>query len=93
MCEITLSCILCGLFPVLCTVVLAWVIFKTFNGHQDEKSLVGKHVLITGGSSGIGLEVAKNVVRRGAHCTIVARNKQRLEEAVKEITREKVIIN
>ena len=31
------------------------------------------HVVITGGSSGIGLSVAKKVVMEGGHVTIIAR--------------------
>ena len=47
--------------------------------------LHGKHVLITGGSSGIGLEVAKQYISRGASVTIMARNKQRLAAAVSQL--------
>lgn len=44
-----------------------------------------KHVMVTGGSSGIGLEAAKEYLRRGAHVTIVARTKSKLDIAVKEL--------
>ncbi len=37
-----------------------------------------KHVLVTGGSSGIGLELAKEYIRLGAHVTIMARDMKRL---------------
>ncbi|OWF34764.1 3-ketodihydrosphingosine reductase-like [Mizuhopecten yessoensis] len=47
--------------------------------------LDGAHVLITGGSSGIGKEIAKLVISRGAKVTIMARNQQRLAEAKEEI--------
>jgi 3-dehydrosphinganine reductase len=40
-----------------------------------------KHVLITGGSSGIGLAVAKQFVQKGAHVHLFARREQALEEA------------
>lgn len=45
----------------------------------------GKHVLITGGSSGIGKELARLLVTTGATVTIVARNKERLEKAATEL--------
>ena len=45
----------------------------------------GKHVLITGGSIGIGLEIAKEYVGKGANITIVARNETRLKEAQAEL--------
>jgi 3-dehydrosphinganine reductase len=45
----------------------------------------GKNVLITGGSSGIGLEIAIAFGRWGANLFLVARNKARLDEAEKKI--------
>lgn len=44
-------------------------------------SVRNKHVLITGGSSGIGLSIAREVVERGARVTILARNKAKLDAA------------
>lgn len=41
----------------------------------------GKHVLVTGGSSGIGLAIAEAFAARGADVTIVARSRDRLEAA------------
>jgi 3-dehydrosphinganine reductase len=43
--------------------------------------LAGAHVLVTGGSSGIGLAVAERCVDRGATVSIVARDPVRLESA------------
>ena len=40
------------------------------------QDLKGKHVMVTGGSSGIGKAVAVAVARRGAHVSILARNAQ-----------------
>jgi NAD(P)-dependent dehydrogenase (short-subunit alcohol dehydrogenase family) len=45
----------------------------------------GRVVLITGGSSGIGLAAAKKIAAAGAKVLIVARNPQKLAEAKKEI--------
>jgi 3-dehydrosphinganine reductase len=45
----------------------------------------GLHVVITGGSSGIGMEVARLCVERGAKVSILARDKVKLEAAKKVI--------
>lgn len=45
----------------------------------------GKHVMVVGGSSGIGLATAEAFSRRGADVTIVARSRDRLEAACEAI--------
>jgi 3-dehydrosphinganine reductase len=45
----------------------------------------GKTVVVTGGSSGIGLATAKAFASRGAKIAIVARDEQRLEAAKREV--------
>lgn len=74
-----LGAILCALVPYLLISVL-W-------GHFGcgRKQLKGKHVLVTGGSSGIGLSVARHVASLGAKVTLVARNVERLEKAKQEV--------
>jgi 3-dehydrosphinganine reductase len=49
------------------------------------KDFSGKTVYVVGGSSGIGLSIARKMSRRGAHVIIFARQKSRLEDAVKQI--------
>lgn len=44
-----------------------------------------KRVVITGGSSGIGLALARELASRGAQITIIARHPDRLEQALTEI--------
>ncbi len=44
-----------------------------------------RHVTITGGSSGIGLALARQLAAVGAHVTILARRQELLNEAAKEI--------
>ena len=46
-------------------------------------NLKGKHILLTGGSLGIGKETAKILVEKGANVLITGRSAQRLEEAAK----------
>ncbi|KAJ3493898.1 hypothetical protein NLJ89_g10916 [Agrocybe chaxingu] len=41
----------------------------------------GKHVYITGGSTGLGLSLAQLLTRKGAHVSIVARSKEKLDTA------------
>ncbi|RWX75765.1 SDR family NAD(P)-dependent oxidoreductase [Neorhizobium lilium] len=45
------------------------------------------HVIVTGGSSGIGLEVARQYLRSGAKVSIIARNARRLDEARQDLER------
>ncbi|KAI8320424.1 NAD(P)-binding protein [Martensiomyces pterosporus] len=45
----------------------------------------GRHCYVTGGSQGLGKAVAKDLARRGAHVTIVARREAVLKEALEEV--------
>ncbi|OUR76805.1 hypothetical protein A9Q75_16025 [Colwellia psychrerythraea] len=45
-----------------------------------------KHVLITGGTSGIGLTIAENFYQAGAHVTIIGRSKDKLAKLVRFTT-------
>lgn len=45
----------------------------------------GKHCLITGGSSGIGFALAKKMARAGANVWILARDADKLDDAIKSI--------
>jgi 3-dehydrosphinganine reductase len=46
-------------------------------GHQ--------HVYVTGGSQGLGLSLSVLLAQKGAHISIVARNQENLDKALKEI--------
>lgn len=50
--------------------------------------LVGRTALITGGTSGIGYEMAKAFINAGATCIITGRNETKLNEASKRIDEE-----
>ncbi|EPT03742.1 hypothetical protein FOMPIDRAFT_1046772 [Fomitopsis schrenkii] len=45
----------------------------------------GRHCYVTGGSSGLGLALAVLLTKRGAHVSVVARNEERLQKALKEL--------
>ena len=46
-----------------------------------------KHIVITGGSSGLGLELAQRLAAEGARLTLIARDGQKLAEAAASIRR------
>lgn len=47
----------------------------------------GRVVLITGASSGIGLETSRELARRGAQVVMAARNRERGEQALEDVRR------
>jgi 3-dehydrosphinganine reductase len=51
-------------------------------------SFAGKHVLITGASSGIGLALSKKSLQEGAFVTLVARNSAKLEQAAGSLLKD-----
>lgn len=55
-------------------IIVSHVIVFALLLRKPKKSIVGRHVVVTGGSSGIGLWVAIHCVRQGANVTIIARN-------------------
>ncbi|KAL7033997.1 hypothetical protein ACKWTF_007809 [Chironomus riparius] len=68
---------------IIAVIVFHVLIFRWLT--RKSKDIYGKHVCITGGSSGIGLWVAINAAKKGADITIVARNIKILEKAVNVI--------
>src|SRR6187455_999331 len=54
--------------------------------------LKGKRALITGGTSGIGLETAKQFLKEGARVAITGRNPATLESARNELQQDVLII-
>ena len=47
---------------------------------------ISQTVLLTGGSEGMGKSVAIELAKKGANIIIVARNVEKLESAIKEIS-------
>jgi len=47
---------------------------------ESRMDLQGKHALITGGGTGIGLDIARDLAARGAHVTITGRRQEVLDE-------------
>ena len=75
----------------------AWRLWDYWERHLDPDLFIdrslrghvsGKVVVVTGGSSGIGHATAVMMARAGAKVAIVARKKQKLEDAVREIEDE-----
>ncbi len=54
----------------------------------DPQSLAGRHVIVTGGSSGLGRAAAAGIARLGATVHLVGRNAERLREAAALIHRD-----
>lgn len=57
---------------------------------RDENRLNGKHVVVTGGGSGIGFSIAKKSVECGADVIITGRSEKKLKEAVEKIGKENI---
>jgi len=52
---------------------------------QDTSTMPAPHVLITGGSRGIGLSIATAFARNAYRCTLVSRSEESLKEAVSHL--------
>lgn len=69
------------LVPILLLLFLAIIV----RPRPTKIPIKGRHVFITGGSSGIGLALAKRAASDGARVSILARSQGKLEEAKEAI--------
>lgn len=68
----------------VCSVL--WVYNQLTRGTlKSNKTLHGKVAIVTGGNTGIGLETAKDLAKRGARVVIASRNMEKGNKAVDEI--------
>jgi hypothetical protein len=72
-------------FALFCLQTITRLISNAPSSSSGINSESKKHALITGGSSGIGLEVARAYLLRGYYVTIVARNETKLKEAYEDL--------
>eukprot|EP01018_Ginkgo_biloba_P025120 Gb_06707 [translate_table: standard] len=80
-------CVVCAIAGVLLSLIyLPGLIIR--KNSACVKTVNGKHVLITGGSSGIGFGIAKEALLQGAFVTLIARNPSRLDKAVENLVEE-----
>lgn len=85
----------CILAVYLAIAVLALLVFIYRNFVRSEKRMDGKNVVITGGSSGVGLGVAQRCLDRGASkLVLIARSQNGLDKAIASLkySKEKQIV-
>lgn len=70
---------------VLSSLIISLII-KAIFWPKRVRCVENKHVVITGGSSGIGKSVAIAAAKHGAHVTLIARDVQKLEAVKYEVT-------
>lgn len=63
---------------VFSIVLLAAIGLTQYRRHS--KKIAGRHVVVTGGSQGIGLWAAVRAAELGANVTLIARNLEQLSE-------------
>jgi len=65
---------------LLSTCLFFVLLYVTSSKNKSRIDFNGLHVVVTGGSSGIGYDLSKEAFDRGAHVSIIARNKVKFFE-------------
>ena len=73
---------------VVLALALLGLLLRTTVLRVVPRPIVGSHVVITGGSEGIGLAIGLEAARQGARVTIMARSVGKLEKAVAQLNAE-----
>ena len=62
--------------------------FRKRWSNKDMQDQTGRVALVTGANSGVGLETARALARRGAHVVLACRNRERGEAALRNLREE-----
>lgn len=73
--------------PLLAAAGTAAYLFTRYRRQRHQISFQGKSVVISGGSRGLGLELARRFAREGARLTLLARDADELARARQELAR------
>ncbi|KAG9088786.1 3-dehydrosphinganine reductase [Ceratobasidium sp. UAMH 11750] len=79
------------LYPLVATIIA--LALSTMGLFTKKWSPKDKHCYVTGGSMGLGLSLALILVKNGAHVSIVARNKEKLDKAIAQLEAVRVSPN
>ncbi len=70
---------------VIAAVATTLLVVYSMTWFRSKVQVRGKHVIITGGSEGLGFSLAKEFCMKGSHVTIIARTKIKLFQAIVEL--------
>ena len=70
---------------IFAAIFTALVLAYTMTWFRSGNKLSGKHVIITGGSEGLGFCLARELCVKGCQLTIIARTQSKLDQALVEL--------
>ncbi len=85
MSDVNVTALTIGLSVAAGVILILVLLVLICDRGYRRRSLKGRHVVVTGGSSGIGKAMACLAAKEGAKVTIVARNQVRLDQAKQEV--------